>query len=295
MLVEIFYHVDNFCQLFQETVEKKGIDSKGESRRNRSQSLSLSEILTICIYFHLSGYKDFKSYYTKHVLVHMQKDFKKLVSYNRFIELKKNAVLPLMMFLQLYGKAACMGVSYIDSFSLSVSHNKRIHSHKVFKGIAQRGKTSMGWFYGFKVHIVINHLGEIINFYISPGNVSDNNENLLEKLTKEIKGKLFGDKGYIVNKNVFEQLYSRGLHLVTKIRKNMKNILMDMQDKLGLRQRGLVESCIGIFKESLSIEHSRHRSPINFLCHILSALTAYVFRPKKPSIIRKRRLIEQTS
>lgn len=286
MLVKILYHVDEFCKLFEETLKENVIMGQKKQRISTISTLSLSEIVTICVFYHYSGYKNFKTYYKNYVLINMKSDFTKTISYNRFVELQKNAVLPLILFLKIYCKAVQTGISFIDSFSLKICNNRRIHSHKVFKNIAQRGQTSMGCFYGFKVHFIINHLGEIINFYITPGNIADNNTNLLEKLTHNVCGKLFGDKGYIVNKQLFKKLYDRGLQIVTKIRKNMKNTLMDAQDKLILKKRGTIESVIGILKESFNIEHSRHRSPSNFLANTLSALAAYVFKPEKPSIIK---------
>lgn len=285
MLVEIFYHIDEFCKAFEQTLKSHSI-SNNKKIIKRVCSLSLSEIMTICIFYNYSGYKNFKVYYNKHVLIHMKSDFRKLVSYNRFVELKSKVIMPMLLFLKIYCKAVCTGVSFIDSFSLKACDNRRIHSHKVFKNIAQRGKTSTGWFYGFKVHFVINHIGEIIDFYLTPGNVADNNHKLLEKLTRSVVGKLFGDKGFLVNPSFFQFLYEKGIHLVTKIRSNMQNQLMDIADKLLLKKRGTIESSIGILKNYFDIEHSRHRGPKNFLAHILSAIAAYCFKPQKPSIIR---------
>lgn len=197
-----------------------------------------------------------------------------------------------MMFLQLQARSnKCTGISFIDSFSLEVCHQRRIHSHKVFKNIAQRGKTSVGWFYGFKLHIIINHIGEIIAFYITPGNVSDNNETVLTKLTEKLFGKLCGDTGYIVNAKTFEKLYLKAVHLITKLRKNMKNKLMLLEDKIGLKKRGVIESVGAILKEDLSLEHSRHRSIFGFISHIISTLVAYAFRDKKPQIVNPKKLI----
>lgn len=251
MLVPIFYHVDEFCKVFEATLNANSI-AQQKQRAATIPTLSLSEIITICIYYHYSGYKNFKAYYKSEVLIHLKSAFTKSVSYNRFIELKKNAILPLALFLKIYCKANCTGISFIDSFAIKVCHNRRIYSHKVFKNFAQRGQTSMGWFYGFKIHFIINHFGEIINFYITSGNIADNNTNLLKKLTDNIIGKLFGDKGYIINQELSTELYERGLQIITKIRKNMKNILMDINDKLFLRKRGTIESSIGILKNILA-------------------------------------------
>ena len=282
-LTKIFYEVDEFCKQFEKEFGKRLL-TNGQAKRERAFRLSLSEIMTISIYYHESGYKTFKDYYEKQVLVHMHNDFHALVSYNRFLELRKKAFLPLAAFLQLTSLGKCTGISYIDSFPLKVSHIKRASSHKTFKGIAQKGKSSMGWFYGFKLHLVINHCGEITAFCITPGNIADNNKGVLIKLTKKLFGKIFGDRGYLVNEELFQKLRSRSVHLITKIRKNMQNKLMPIEDKLLLRKRGIVESVGSILKESISLEHSRHRSFAGFLSHVLAALVAYCFREKKPSI-----------
>ncbi len=248
--------------------------------------------MTIMMYYHESGYRTFKDYYEKHVLIHMKGDFHTLVSYNRFIELRQKALLPLLIFLQLNGLRQCTGISYIDSFPLEVCHVKRASLHKIFEGIAQKGKSRMGWFYGFKLHLVINHQGEVVAFCITPGNIADNNESVLIKLTKKLFGKLFGNRGYLIHEELFKKLYSHGVHLVTKIRKNMSNNLVELKDKLLLRKRGVIESVGNILKESISIEHSRHRSIAGFLCHVLASLATYCFREKKPSIATCNNVVE---
>lgn len=286
-LVEIFYVCDEFCKQFEREFNQKLL-SDGAGIRNREFSLSLSEIMTIVIYFHSSGYKSFKDYYKRHVLVHMKSDFQGKVSYNRFIELKKKALTPLCILAQLQAsEQQCTGVSIIDSFALEACHVRRSYSHKVLRGFAKKGKTSTGWFYGLKLHVVINHLGEILSFYITPGNVHDGNRDVLMNLLKKVFGKIFGDRGYLVNSNLFKELYMRGAHLITKIRKNMKNKLMSLEDKMLLRKRGVIESVGNVLKGSLSLEHSRHRSVYGFFSHILSTIIAYNFREKKPSILRK--------
>jgi hypothetical protein len=277
-LVEIFYESDEFCKEFEKQF-KKNLLTDGNGVRKHKFSLTLSEIMTIIIYFHETGYKTFKDYYEKHVLVNMKTDFKTLVSYNRFLELKQKALLPLLIFVQLNSMKHCTGISFIDSFALR--NLRRVSSHKVFKGLAQKGKTSVGWFYGFKLHLVINHKGDIIAFCISSGNVADNNEGILVKLIKKIFGKLFGDKGYLINENLFKKLYMNGVQMTTKIRKNMKNKLMLLEDKMLLRKRGVIESIGGLLKESFCLEHSRHRNILGFLGHILATIIAYSFRDKK--------------
>jgi hypothetical protein len=283
-LTTIFYHSDEFCKFFEKEFPIRVL-SDGKNIRKRDGSLKLSEIMTIVIYYQQSGYKTFKDYYTRND--ELKSAFPGLTSYNRFVELQQKITMPLAIFTKLYALGKCDGNSYIDSFSLSVSHQKRISSHKTFKGLAARGKTSVGWFYGFKVHVIINGWGEIIDFCITSGNVVDNNTKVIEKITEKIYGKVYGDKGYLLNPELFQKLYSKGIHIVTKIRNNMKNKLMDIGDKIMLKKRGIIESVGAILKEDLNIEHSRYRSPRSLIINVFAALAAYGFRKKKPSIYKK--------
>ena len=175
----------------------------------------------------------------------------------------------------------CSGISFVDSSVLSVCHNKRISSHKVFKGIAKRGKTSTGWFFGFKLHFVINQTGDILSFMLTAANIDDRRPVL--DLVKDLFGKLFGDKGYISSK-LFENLFKKGVKLITKLRGKMKNKLMGLTDKLILKRRGLIESVINKLKNDNQIEHHRHRSKWNFIVNLFSGLIAYMHDPHKPKL-----------
>lgn len=139
----------------------------------------------------------------------------------------------------------------------------------------------MGWFFGFKLHIIVNEIGELLAFKITKGNVDDRTP--VKGLCKKIKGKLFGDKGYLSTK-LFEQLWGKGIQLITGIRNKMKNKLMDSTDKILLRKRFLIETINDQLKNISDIEHSRHRSPINFLVNLISGLISYTHQNKKPSI-----------
>jgi hypothetical protein len=153
----------------------------------------------------------------------------------------------------------------------------------VFDGIAQRGKSTMGYFFGFKLHFIINDKGEILNFVITPGNTDDREPLKDKKFIEKLKGKLYADKGYVSQK-LTEVLFIDGLHLITHIRNNMKNVLMEMKDKILLRKRSVIETINDELKNICSIEHSRHRSFENFITNLISGLIAYCFFPKKPAI-----------
>jgi len=281
-LLELFVSVDDFCQVFLPFWERKLIQA-GSKKRRRAGQLSVSEIMTIMIYFHQSHYRDFKTYYTDHVCQHLSREFPQLVSYERFVILMPSVLGPLSAYLKsLYGR--CHGISFIDSTTVAVCDNHRIHNHKVFAGMAQRGKGSMGWFYGFKLHLVVNDCGELLACQITSGNVDDREP--VPALSKRLFGKLIADRGYI-SQALFEQLLDTvGVQLITKLRKNMKNRLMPLMDKLLLRKRAIIESIVDQLKNISQIEHTRHRSPINCFINIIAGLIAYCHQPKKPSLNR---------
>lgn len=278
-LVEIFCNADDFFKDFL-TGQKQIRDKK---HRNRKGKLSVSEIVTILIFHQLYGAKDFKHFYINTLMSHYRKEFPDLVSYARFVRLIPRTLFPMLMFLKHTRMGKVSGVSFIDSTALKVCHNKRIFHHKTFEGLAQRGKTTMGWFFGFKLHLIINDKGELLSFYLTRGNISDRNKNLVLKLTKGLWGKLFGDKGYI-NQQLVDLLLQKSIHLITGIRNNMKNKLMPLMDKILLRKRAIIECVNDELKNNCQIEHTRHRSVTNFLVHVFSALTAYTFLPKKPAL-----------
>lgn len=149
--------------------------------------------------------------------------------------------------------------------------------------MATKGQCSIGWFFGFKLHLIVNDKGEILDFMLTQGNVDDRDPLKNYNFHKRVFGKIYGDKGYI-GKDLFEQLFVDGVHLVTKIRKNMKNSLMLMQDRIMLRKRALIETINDELKNQCQIEHTRHRSFENFITNLLSGLIAYSFFDKKPSL-----------
>ena len=280
-ITEIFCHIDDFCLDFVPKYQKLLLGSK---KRNKPSKLLLSEVMTLQVLFHLSGYRNFKTFYNAYVCVHLRSFFPNVVSYNRMVELKKDSLLPLAIYLKNFAVGSCTGISFIDSTPIRVCNNRRIHNHKVFDGLAQRGHCSIGWFFGFKLHLITADTGEIVDFMLTPGNVDDRKPLQIERFIKKLFGKLFGDKGYI-GKELFKNLFFRGVHLVTKLKRNMKSSsITPVMDAILLRKRAVCESIIDQLKNIFQVEHSRHRSPANFLNNLFSALIAYNFTDKKPSI-----------
>lgn len=242
-VTEIYSLVDEFCKNFEELTYSFLLGN----RPKRPPRMSTAEVITITLLFHLSGFRKFKHFYLFYVQKHMQSEFPKTVSYNRFVELIQSSLMPMTIFAKTCCLGKCTGISFVDSTPIRVCKNKRITRNKVFAGLAETGKSTMAWFHGFKLHIVINDKGEILTFCITQANVD-------------------------------------GTHLITSIRNNMKNSLMSIADKILLRKRSVIETVNDELKNICQVEHSRHGSFTNFVTNLVAGIIAYSFLPKKPSI-----------
>ena len=298
MIAEIYVEVDDFCQeevgKISWLINRQSYFRTLHTKRTLKKRITISEIMTVLIYYPHSGYKNFnpdsyRDYYEKEVMKNWLKDFPDLVSYQRFVWWIPLALLPLMCFVMwrcCNGRRT--GIYFIDSTKIGVGHDKRAHQNKVFKGFASWGKTSMGWFYGFKLHLLVNQYGELIHLHFTTGSVSDNNAKVLFHLTNDINGWLIGDKGYLCNQEKKEFVEKNGkISWFSKPRKNQKNQKiyfdkMPFMARLWVRKRGLIETVIGIKKKELDLEHTRHRSIFNAFTHMYAAIAAYYFRTEKP-------------
>lgn len=291
-ITETFVKVDDFCNEFEILYSKHQLPAPSNVKtRNRKAGMCDSEIITLLIAFHGGQFRNFKHFYVDYVSVHLREDFPGLVSYNRFIELSHRCAIAFMLFLHHCCKGECTGISFIDSTVLRVCHNKRIKRNKTFKGFAEVGKSSMGWFFGFKLHLIINDKGEILSLFLTKGNVDDRDAKTITNMTKDLFGKLFGDKGYI-SKALSDLLFGNGIQLITAVRRNMKSKALSNEEKLLLRKRSVIETVNDELKNICQVEHTRHRSISGFLLNIMSAIAAYSFFPKKPSIKKD---IEETN
>jgi len=282
-ITRIFVDVDDFVKDLDLFSMKKQLLGDGVARRDRKTILTLSEMMTIYIGFHVSNHTNFKSYYKDFLSVHYKHLFPNLISYERFNQSQNRLFMPLMLYINNRCLGQCTGISYVDSTTLPVCHIKREKQHKVFKGIAQKSKSTMGWFFGFKIHLIINDKGEILSFCFSRANVDDRDTKIMAIMTKEVFGKLFGDRGYIDQK-LAEYLWNDGVELIYKRRKNMKSMNLSDTDKILLRKKAIIETVNDELKNICSIQHTRHRSLQGFLNNAISALIAYQSFDKKPSI-----------
>jgi Transposase DDE domain len=278
-IIALFCDIDDFCLQF-EPLWQQHLLHEGSRQRWREHRLGLSEVMTIVVSFHQSGYRTFKDYFLRYVTLHLRWAFPQMVSYTRFVELMPEALVPLCAYFQTR-KGRSEGVAFIDATLLAVCHPKRSRHHKVFAGLARWGRNSLGWCYGFKLHLIINDVGDILACRLTVANVDDRVP--VPALVAKVKGKVFGDRGYI-SQALFATLFSQGIHLITKLRKDMKNKLFPMLDKLLLRKRSLIETVNDQLKNICQIEHTRHRSVTNFLVNLVAGLIAYTYQPKKPSL-----------
>lgn len=279
----LFVYVDDFCKSFLPWWYAQQVEDarkKGKKKRNRSGRMTLSEIVTILLAFPQSGYACFQSFY-HYVYAFGRREFPRMLSYSRFVsQIKRTFPLLMTMFDAMKGDPMC--VNFIDSTIYKVCHILRAKRHRVFKGLAAKSKTSTGWFFGLKLHMIFNLKGEIVRLVITPGNTDDRTP--VADMIKGLFGKLYGDRGYI-SKDLFNTCLKQGVQIITGIKKHMKNKLMDLGDKCLLRRRGFVETIFSSIKSLGIFEHSRHRSVTNAFCHIFAALITYQMRDDKPTLI----------
>ena len=290
-ILKLFCLVDDFTKRFDKMCSLKQIRYKKNKIRKRKSRTSLSEVMTLLILFHRSHYRTFKHFFFREAKENLRYLFPHLVGYSQFVRLMQEAFFPMFCFTQEH-LGTCTGISFVDSTVLTSCHVKRASSHKTFKSQAKWGKTTTGYFFGFKLHLVINHLAEIIAFRITRGNVDDRNP--VPEMMLNNQGKVFADKGYI-SKKLSDRLLQQGIHLITKLRKNMKNQLVSLYDKYLLRKRAIIESVNNLLKNHYQIEHHRHRSSWNFLSNLCSGIAAYCLNPKKPRLFFPKYELDQIS
>ena len=279
MLTRLFCAIDDFCQDYHAQQQPLLVPVKSGHRRRQS-GLSESEIMTILVHYHQVGFRTFKWFYQRHVMVFLKPYFPQLPSYQRFIELTPRVLVPITLFMHQRCQRG-RGIAFIDSTPLKVCENLRIPRHHTFRQAAGRGQSSTGWFYGFKLHLVVDDCGEILSFAMTAGNTDDRKP--VPTLLKGIVGKVFGDRGYI-SKVLTESLAEQGIEWITTRKKNMTVVVRDTFDALMLRKRSIIETIHDQLKNISQIEHTRHRSLTNYMINIITGLVAYSYQDKKPAL-----------
>ncbi|WHP06129.1 IS982 family transposase [Acinetobacter corruptisaponis] len=278
---EIFCSVDDFFKKF-EPIYWQFPKQEKKRQRIRQATLSLSEIVTISICYKASQMHNFKAFFQL-LCQYESRLFKELPCYKNILTLINQHQLAIHALHYALNQHKEDSYLWIDSTPLPVCKNKRIpKEHHALDDIASRGKSSMGWFYGCKLHLLMNHQGEIVNSDISNGHIADIRK--VEKLVDGLSARVYGDRGYI-SQALKETLKEQGIDLITYPRKNMKVMLLPFSDEFHLRQRKRIETLIGLLKEKYHLVTGKHRSIAGFLSGVFSSLCAYQLCQKnKPQI-----------
>ena len=273
----LFCCLDDVAKLFEEWERHHLLPSARQPIRGGK--LCRGEMLFLLVLFPFSAHKDCKHFWLYGIRQEYRDCCGELPSYGRFVSLMPRLLLPFCLLLHSF-RGQPTGIYFADSSKLAVCHNGRLSRNRVFRGSAKGGRSTMGWFFGCKLHLRIHHKGQMVAFRITDGSRDDRKP--LEAMTAALQGKVLADKGKgYLSQALLERLWQRGLHLVTGIRRNRKNDRMPLLDKLLLRKRFPIETLFEVLKSSMGLEHSRHRSPVHALVHILSCLAAYTLAQSK--------------
>ena len=278
--IALFCCLHVFAKLLADWEHHHLIPSPCQCQRRRAGRLSLGEMLFIMVLFHISAYQDCKHFWFYGLSQEYGDCFGDLPSCSRFVSLQPGLLLPFVLLLHSF-PGEKTGICFAHSTNLAACHNARISRNRFCQGMARRRRTAMGWFFGGKLHLLIHRKGQIMAFRMTAGSRDDRNP--LEAMTAALQGKIFADKGYL-SQTLLERLWQRGLHLVTSMRRNMKNDLLPLLDNVLLRKRFMIETLFDKRKSSMGLEHTRHRSPVNTLVHILSCLAADTMAQPKVKI-----------
>lgn len=272
-IVEVYCFIDNFVKM----IESK----KAKSLVGRKSMLTKTDYITLAIFKQDHGIKTTKQLY-EFVRDYMQKDFLPLPSYQQFNHGIKSTFRYFVIIAWILTKMTRKkGARYhiVDSSPLPVCNNQYRFIAKLFKGFARSGKNLNGWFWGFKLHLIINHNMEIEAIRISGGSTSDIDA-LNDDFIEGIKGWLIGDKGYI-GQSKARQLAKKGLKLVTRSRKNMKKVPALPIHNYLLSKRQAIESTFSYLKHRLSVLNSYARSVEGFFVNVFSAIITYTLNITK--------------
>jgi len=280
-LVALYIEVDDLLKAYQSFLLQKKQLLPGKP--TRSPGLNSSEVCTIWLCTTYQVIKPLNIITARSFWVVIKSWFPDAPCYERFLSyIPRNVHLLCLWLFYSCALAKKTGLYFIDSKKLPVCHIKREHSHQVFKGITSKGKSPTGYFYGLKLHLTINNLGQITPFLLTPGNVADNNKTVLMLLLGGLKGVCVRDKRYLTT--LFQQFYENGLELVKKPKRNMRSLPVPHWKNKLINMRPVIESVFDIMGTVCDIDHTRHRSPINAISHVLAGLIAYQSLEQKPAV-----------
>lgn len=275
LLISIYCFVEDFHVVILRTIRFSVIRPSQGHPPTKTRNLSLAELVTLVLFKQFTGHKTWKAFY-RYIKTYHSQDFPQLPEYQNFVG-AMNALSPYAMimttaFCSFFRKQTkTQELKIADSTKLAVCNIKREFSHKVCKGLARKSKSTMGWFYGFKLHIVCNQLMQILECTILTATVDD--RAALELIWAHIFGLIVADAGYL-GKNRADKARAHGKILFTAVKANMKKLMTDWQHDL-LKARQIIETVFSVLKLRLGIETSLPRSPLGYFAHYAWCLAAY--------------------
>jgi hypothetical protein len=281
LILFLYVKIDDMIKEYESQFGKLDFIKQKGNKRGRKPNLSSSEIVTLAILRYIFRFKEWKHFHA-FAITYLKDMFPKIPFYPNFLTQINRAIhygLFILLIFTKYNQLVSGTLKSVDATPLPVCDNRRISSHRVCNGIAQRGKTSKGWFYGFKLHLVVDEFGNILSFTITPGNIDDRVP--LYVLLKKIHGIVLADAGYI-NHQIMEELFEKGIFLLYSVKGNMKRLMSKEQHKL-LKKRQIVEITFGVLKDRYGLETSIPRSFSGHMAHVIYILLAY-------SIARRERM-----
>ena len=274
-IVGLYTVVDDFFKSIKQEKVWNLIQESFYGKRGPKPKLSISEVVTLNIIRFYVRSADLKTFY-KLAKDRYSAEFPDLPNYENFLKATNKSFIAMILFLQfvLYlGRQKCRsGIHFIDSTSLQICKNYNIYRNKVGSGLANRGRSTKGWFFGFKLHGVCNKEGFMEDIMFSPG--SPNDKNFLETMSKKIKGTLVCDAGYLVKEEVFARVLKSVGRLFIATRKNMKRVMTHEQCIL-FKERSRIETIWGVFKERFLLETNLARSLTGFFRHYIYSISAW--------------------
>ena len=279
MLITLYCIIDDFINALAATADGRKMLELWKAKRGPQRQLSLSEVLTLNILrFHYHIF-DLKAFVRLAGCVY-KPYFPGLPNYENFLKAANRSfpftAMLLRYLLLLNRRMSRGGVFFLDSTALSVCANGNIPTHRVTKGYASRGKTSKGWFYGFKLHGACDAWGNLVNLRFTTGSGHDSQE--AEPLTDGLTGLFVGDAGYLLKQEVFVRLFEQHKRILSAARKNMKRVMTKQQGQL-LRKRSIIETVWGVLKERHGLVFHLARNMTGLFRHYCYSLLSNILQP----------------
>ena len=276
-LITLYCIVDDFINKILETsVGKKNL-ALYYGRRGPRRRMSIADVVTLNLVRIFDRTGDLKTFH-KNAQVYYATYFPNLTNYENFLKATNRSIGFIMAFVQyqLYlNRMNCTeDVFYVDSTPITVCENRYIPSHRVTKGFASRGKSTKGWFFGFKLQGICTADGTLVKLSFRPGREHDSRA--FVDITEGLEGTFVTDAGYLLKESELKKMFDSGRKPCTATRKNMKRMLTEEQFLL-LSKRNRIENVWSVMKLNYNLIYHRARSVKGMFRHFFYSISAFLF------------------